>query len=314
MSQAGAVLANSADNPLAGAGFDRLYESQIKPELLKVEAVRMAAMRRFGLFMGGGVALVVLETLAAMMVSGDTQASADFRLTSLTLAVAAGLGYLSLRPLAARLKRLVLEAICPALGVTYGGAAPAIDLFQRLNLLAIGEQTGLGDQFAGQRRGCDFAIGEVTMTRRSGKKQVPVFQGQLIEVAYPKPFLGVTVIQRDGGATNRLMCPPGLKTVGLEDPRFERIFEVFGSDQIESRVLLNPAMMEGLVRLETATQGQYLRGAFTGGKLFIAVNRSDRFEIGSVFSPVVDQIRIAAIVRDLGVVMQLIDAFVETAP
>ena len=49
--------------------------------------------------------------------------------------------------------------------------------------------------------------------------------------------------------------PPGLRKVGLEDPHFEKIFEVFGDDQVEARAILTPVFMEELVALETAYAG-----------------------------------------------------------
>jgi len=40
-----------------------------------------------------------------------------------------------------------------------------------------------------------------------------------------------------------------MKRVGLVDPVFEKIFEAYGTDQVEARYLLTPTFMQRLVRL-----------------------------------------------------------------
>src|SRR5436189_219873 len=68
----------------------------------------------------------------------------------------------------------------------------------------------------------------------------------------------------------------------LEDPVFEKAFEVYGTDQIESRFILTPDFMERLLGLERTFQGKQLRCAFAGGEMFLAVAGKNLLESGSM--------------------------------
>ena len=122
------------------------------------------------------------------------------------------------------------------------------------------------------------------------------------------------MVLRDSGWLNRFECPPGLKKVGLEDPHFERIFEVFGDDQVEARVLLTPVFMEALLAIEQAFAGHHIRCGFCEGDFLVAVEGPNRFEIGGMFTSLVDRERVDRIVDDLRALTRLIDVFLEARP
>jgi hypothetical protein len=107
-----------------------------------------------------------------------------------------------------------------------------------------------------------------------------------------------------------------LQRVGLEDPKFEREFEVYGSDQVEARALVHPVFMERLLALETKFSGSRIRCAFENGDLLIAVEGRNRFEAGSMFSPLADPKRVRQVVSDVAEILRLIDAMLtaEKAP
>ena len=62
---------------------------------------------------------------------------------------------------------------------------------------------------------------------------------------------------------------------------FSKIFEAYGTDQVETRYLLTPTFMQRLVDLEQSVDGKKIRFAFTGGQLLIAVETENRYEAGS---------------------------------
>jgi hypothetical protein len=99
----------------------------------------------------------------------------------------------------------------------------------------------------------------------------------------------------------------GLKRVGLEDPKFEKVFEVYGSDQVEARYLVHPVLMERLLDLEASFHGQKLRCAFEYGDLLIAVEGGNLFEPGDLFKPLPDPARARRIVEEIGKVLRVMD-------
>ncbi|MGA0600354.1 DUF3137 domain-containing protein [Caulobacter sp. KR2-114] len=300
------------ENPLSGAPFERLYETGIKGELEKREVERKGAMQTFRAIIGAGIAVLVMESGLTFQLSHGASFMPDIRLAVATLAIAAVLAYLPLRGVAAKTKRDVIDALCAPLGLTYdpAGTAPMFDAFKALRLVEKPDDSSFEDHFAGVRSGCGFALCEARLTCGSGKEQRTVFSGQLIQIDFPRKFLGTTVVLRDSGWLNRFECPPHLSKVGLEDPHFEKLFEVFGDDQVEARAILTPAFMQQLVDLEQAFNGNHIRCAFTDGSLLIAFEAPDRFEIGGMFSTLVDRKRVESIAGDIGAVFRLIDSVI----
>ena len=301
-----------ADNPLTGDAFDRLYDDKIKAELEKREVDRKAAMQTFRAIIGAGIAVMVMESGLTFQFTHGRTFMPDVRILVATMVGFGALSYLPLARVAARAKVGVIEALCGALGMTYSakGQLSSFQTFQTLRLLEHPDDSSFEDHFEGVRASCAFELCEATLTRGSGKNRTTVFRGQLFRIAFPRKFLGTTVVLRDSGWLNRFECPPHLSKVGLEDAHFEKVFEVFGSDQVEARAILTPAFMQQLVDLETAYAGHHIRCAFTDGDLLIAIEAPNRFEIGGMFSTLVDRSRVETIARDIGAVFQLVDSFI----
>ncbi len=305
-------LAAAADNPLTGDAFDRLYDDKIKSELEKREVDRKAAMQTFRAIIGAGIAVMVMESGLTFQFTHGRTFMPDVRILVATMVGFGALSYLPLARVAAKAKVGVIEALCGALGMTYSakGQLSSFQTFQTLRLLEHPDDSTFEDHFEGVRASCAFELCEATLTRGSGKNRTTVFRGQLFRIAFPRKFLGTTVVLRDSGWLNRFECPPHLSKVGLEDAHFENIFEVFGSDQVEARAILTPAFMQQLADLETAYCGHHIRCAFIDGDLLIAIEAPNRFEIGGMFSTLVDRSRVETIARDIGAVFQLVDSFI----
>ncbi|HTX48245.1 MAG TPA: DUF3137 domain-containing protein [Caulobacteraceae bacterium] len=299
-------------DPLEGAGFDEVYEAKIKPELIKCEADRRNAMTAFLLAIAAGAMLVLIEFLATPEFTHGAAAAPPAPLIVLTIVLAALIGYWPLSRVAKQAKVGVIEALCEPLGVTYrpdGRDAPAWDEFLRLRLLPHPEDKTFKDFFSGRRGAVQFALCEATLTQGSGKNRRTVFSGQLFCLGSPRRLTGTTVCLRNTGWFKSFECPQGLKAVGLEDPRFNQHFAVFGSDQVEAREILTPAFMEQLDELESVYSGGHIRCAFDQAQLLIALEGPNRFEIGSMFTTLVDRSRVEGIARNLDQVFHMIDEF-----
>ena len=98
-----------------------------------------------------------------------------------------------------------------------------------------------------------------------------------------------------------------MKCVGLVDPVFEKIFEAFGTDQVEARYLLTPVFMQTLVDLENSINGKNIRFGFDKNQLFIAVETNDQYEAGSMFKPLIDPARTQKILDEIGAVYDVVD-------
>jgi len=104
------------------------------------------------------------------------------------------------------------------------------------------------DQLSGQAHGADFRSVETHLERKNDDDWVTAFRGQIMTLTFPRTFLGQTVVLRDKGMFQRKKRGD-MKRVGLVDPVFEKIFEAYSTDQVESRYLLDPHFMQKLVDL-----------------------------------------------------------------
>lgn len=82
-------------------------------------------------------------------------------------------------------------------------------------------------------------------------------------------FTKYNLSEKDGGET---------KLVKLENPEFEKIFKVFGTDQIEARYILTPTMMEAIVNIYKKYKKR-VHFSFIGSRVFVAMSfNKDLFE------------------------------------
>ena len=113
---------------------------------------------------------------------------------------------------------------------------------------------------------------------------------------------------RDPAALKRVFGSAPAERVKLENPSFEKVFDVYGTDQIEARYLMTPAFMERVSRLAESTGGATPQLAFDGSHLLIALPLDkDRFEAQSLFTPMDDRSRTEALVEELQIVSSIIE-------
>lgn len=298
-------------DPLEGASFDALYAAKIEPELVKREAERKGAMKTFLVALMAGLVLVFLEYKLFLSSSAGPHNPGP-TLIIFTMIAAGVIGYLPLAGVAKRAKVSVLEALCGSIGISYraDGTDPAsFPTYRSLHLLPGYNDKAFQDFFTGRRGQVDFELCGCCLHEGSGKQRHVVFQGQLFRLATPRRVASTTVVLRNAGWMNRFECPSGLQPVGLEDPNFNKAFCVFGSDQVEAREILTPTFMQRLNDLEATYHGQHIRCAFSETELLIALEAPNRFEIGNMFSSLVERSRVETIARNLEQVFKLIDEF-----
>ena len=138
------------------------------------------------------------------------------------------------------------------LGRGYTGTVRVED-FARLHLVPEPVDWSHTDMLYGERKGIRFALSEVDLFdgKRGDEERATIYHGLLIALDFPKPFSGRTVVLKDAGALGNWLMKPGqgFERVELEDPGFEDVFEVHGTDQIEARRILAPAFMARLASL-----------------------------------------------------------------
>lgn len=301
--------------------FRERWRQDVQPDLAFREDARIAAAQRARTFrlyaIGAGLALgagafALMHHPAAVIVG---------------VIAAAGLwwfGYRDLNAMRDEAKLMLVDPVAREFGMDFThriGAPEVISQFRMMGMVPDWDRASFEDRLTGTRKDAPFEFFEAKLEKRvrtsDGKGRTrthwkTVFQGQCLVVHFPKPFEGSTRVYRDAGMLNGLVRLGHAfgqhERVGLEDPKFEKAFEVYSTDQIEARYLLTPDFMERLLNLEATFHGKKLRCAFSGGEMFVAVEGGNLFEAGSMFRPMDDLGRVREILEDFAAVFLLIDA------
>ena len=139
------------------------------------------------------------------------------------------------------------------------------------------------DNFQGSYKGIPIIISEQELKYGVGIYKTKVFNGLVIEYLFEKIKFPAEIIVRDSG----VLPPKNLQKITLEDPEFNKMFNVYSNDQIESRYILTTSFMEKLKTLKTLFNTKHVSASFIGHRLYIAADvGQDSFNIASLFKPV----------------------------
>lgn len=305
------------DLPPEFAGFGQVYERDIRPALLAREDDRIAAAKKAIQTRWIGGAIVVAGALFGLLVLKMPFAAIVAAILGFGVI---GWGNMAIMQLAGEAKSLIVEPVARQLNLSFTsspGTCESIYRHKDVGVVPGWDRSKFEDLLTGQRGQVEFELFEAhleekrTTTDSKGRTQttwVTVFKGQCVRLDFHKNFYGRTLVTRDAGFFNRFGGGKGMQRAGLEDPRFEKIFEVYTTDQVESRYLLTPDLMQKLVDLEETFKGGKLKAAFDGGEMLITVQGGNLFEPGSMFKPLDSADRVRELLQDFAAVFGLIDA------
>ena len=151
-------------------------------------------------------------------------------------------------------------------------ASPAFTLgaFRNSGLVEPFVSAGVHHILAGEAGGVPFAVAELALLDTKGYR---VFGGVLASFRLARARSGLTIVLRDHGILGNLVARvgAGLDPLPLEDPSFEHVFEVYGTDQVAGRVILTTTMLERLVALDRMAHARGFACAFVDDHLLIAL-------------------------------------------
>lgn len=136
------------------------------------------------------------------------------------------------------------------------------------------------------------------------------FKGIFVMLSMNKPFIGKTIVKTDVSGVMGLFkgSSEGLQQVKLEDPLFEKKFDVYSTDQVESRYLLSTSFMERLLKLSELFDHAKLQCGFYDNNLFIAIPlKKEYFQVSSIFTPATFQDDVQTILDEMELIFQIID-------
>ena len=310
-----AIQAALSGLPKEFQSFGQLFEDRIRPALQAREADRIKATKRAVLcrWIAGGLVVAGIAGGVATQ-----QIWVAFVVGFVGIIVYAG-GEHRLTQFAKEAKSLIVLPIAEQLGLSFTadpGPVESIARHKEVGVVPGWDRAKYEDFITGTRREVNFELFEAhleerrTTTDSKGRTRttwVTVFKGQCLRLNFHKTFYGRTLITRDAGFFNRFGGGKGMQRAGLEDPTFEKIFEVYTTDQVESRYLLTPDLMQKLVDIEQVFKGGKLKACFDQGEVLITVQGGNLFEPGSMFKPLDSADRVRELLDDFNAVFNIID-------
>ena len=200
----------------------------------------------------------------------------------------------------------IIHAFCP--NATYSpNDGVGEDLFRNSGLFTSPDRYHAEDLIEGCLDKTSFICSEVHAEERrarSTKNGVQyywedIFKGFLFIADFHKEFQGETTILRNSFFKVKM----GASRVKMENPDFEKVFDVFSTNQIEARYLITPSMMERMLELDS----NFKKGvtiSFRNSTILVAIPDSkNRFE-ADVWSSLNDM---SILKSDFSVLQSLLD-------
>ncbi len=145
-------------------------------------------------------------------------------------------------------------------------------------------------------------------------KTYPIFRGLFFVADFNKDFSKTTIVLPDtaqkrfgrlGQKLQSMNITRG-QLIKLEDPEFEKLFVVYGDDQIEARYVLSTSLMARIVAFsKKANREMYF--SFVASKLFVAISYDKPLFEPSLFKTLIDFSKIQEYFEDLQLAIGLVE-------
>ncbi len=189
------------------------------------------------------------------------------------------------------------DAIAQTLGLTYSHdctAGTPFELAKACKLVPRHDRAKFEDQWSGHFGDIPFSLHEAKLEERRGsgknRRWVTVFRGLIMSIGYRRRFHGTTLLVRDNAHRGMFFQKKDTISVAgmrldyadMTHPDFEDRFDIYTSDQVEARHLIDPLYVERLIALEQSYRGEDVATIFHEGNLVVSLKAGNMFESGSI--------------------------------
>jgi hypothetical protein len=234
-------------------------ERLLAPTLTELETARVDTVHQVNLRLVSRVPMAMAVAVGLWIFSqfGKNPAGVFNLLEFMGLGAAVG-WYWASHKLSDAYARLYKDRVLPKLAAQFGDLSyrqaiePDMALLRAQHIFREFDRVIADDEIFGTYRGMALNIVELKLTYGSGKQKRTEFDGLLTTVALPRHLAGTTAVIADNGTLGNLedrFGGEGREHVAVEDPAFEKAYEVYGTDQVGARALLTPAFMERFLAL-----------------------------------------------------------------
>jgi len=141
-----------------------------------------------------------------------------------------------------------------------------------------------------------------------------IFRGMFFIADFNKHFRGKTIILPDTaeklfGGLGKMFQSWNFsrdELIKMDDPEFEKLFVVYGTDQVEARYILSPALMQRISEFKKRT-GKKIHLSFKNSCVFVAIGYTKALFEPRVFSSILDFSQIKEYYNDLALTIGIVE-------
>ena len=156
------------------------------------------------------------------------------------------------------------------------------------------------DYFSGRIGSTSIEFSEICATKEEGRTSRLLFKGLFFIADFNKDFQGRTIILPER------MFKKKRNLVKTEDPEFEKLFNVYGTDQIEARYILSQSLMQRIKLFKKKTKHN-LCLSFVYSNVFVAISFKKELFEPKYFSSIVDFEPIREYYEDLNLALGIVE-------
>ena len=289
------------------------YEQNLLPELRVLEAERIDARNK--ILLSCGAVLIIGGTLSAKQ--GHPGFLVFAAMICFFLTKMLSMKYV--QDFKARIIEKVVKAVDEELAYSRADYIPEA-VFKASKMFTHRIDRYHGDDYVKGRlgqTGVEFSEVHASYITRDSKGRTqnhPIFDGLFFSADFNKKFKSITVVLPDiaermfGGLGTMLQSwnKSRGQLIKLEDPEFEKLFVVYGDDQIEARYILSTSLMSRIVEFKKKTK-KNIHMSFSGDKIFVAISYARGLFEPRLFRTILDFAPIEQYYEDLKVATGIVE-------
>ncbi|MFH2044888.1 MAG: DUF3137 domain-containing protein [Pseudomonadota bacterium] len=307
------------------------YEKNILPELQILDDHRIKIKKKLNPL----IAIGVVVTVISLWLIGHFSLSIYFMIIPISICAVLLMGwYFSFyREFLSNYKKQVIQKIVvfvdPGLSYDKDKYVPKSFFLESQIFQARADSYGGDDFVFGKIGETDIQFSELNVkhiektgppktgsqsNRKRETRTYPVFKGLFFVADFNKNFTHKTIVLPD--KAEKLFGRMGQKLqsmnitrgelIKLEDPEFEKMFVVYGDDQIESRYVLSTSLMKRIVDFQNKTNKE-IYFSFVASKLFVAISYEKTLFEPSIFSSLIVFSKIEEYFEDLQIAINIVE-------
>ncbi len=180
----------------------------------------------------------------------------------------------------------------------------------KTGIMRMGDCYSSNDYCTAKYKGANFKQADVHLQEEhtdsdGDRTYVTIFRGRYIIFDFDKTIQKRLVVA--GKSFRNEKIDKNFERIKLESSEFNKTFDVFAEDGFEAFYILNPAVMERIMKLSNIHNNQIML-AFYKGEMHIAINNNiDSFEPARPTKPIDEKAEFNKVINDLKVITNIVD-------